>query len=87
MTRDELKAEIDSLLGMESRLVEGIHESELQYLSPTGILLFAIVISSATHEVWRIGGFAGGVLPNQWPCLMQLHRGPPREREEEVNDE
>lgn len=82
MTRDELKAMIDDLLGIESQGKEAsCNEEELHYFSPTGVLLFAITVFQTRQGEWLIGGYPGGTLPNMWQTLMRLQRAPPSEKE------
>lgn len=74
----ELKNVIDDFLGLTSELKHlknRDHEANLNYVSPTGILLFVIHLSySEYEESWRVGGMNNTLSNVYWNSLVQIHR-------------
>lgn len=73
MTKEELKATIDELIGMVSVIdADEDDAAALRYTSPTGVVLFSIHIILG-RDGWRFGG-STSVLPDTWRYLCDAHR-------------
>jgi len=71
MTKEQVKAKLDELLGMESVLVSRYGETHLEYRSANGFLLGRIGLTSGDGERWSFGGTTT-FCPESWETLCRV---------------
>lgn len=72
MTLIELKQRIDNYIGISSSMEVKGHDATLTYLSPTGKILFDIMLYGSDDD-WAFGG-TSAAMPEHWSQLAGMHR-------------